>query len=293
MTVGNPAFSRREPCDPAPDPRRLPGMERPEVALRRAHAAFAAELLSRRRFLAASAVGALGLAACAPRRVDTMLPAADWREPPPVRVPPQVALSAPEAAAPASAEPVEASPARTAAAGFAPDAALPWAKPRFLWARGAPERALLNPMLPVTCVTIHHDGLEDLIWTARPDAVAERLERYRAGHRARGWADIGYHLIIDRGGVLWQGRSIRWQGAHVQHHNEGNIGVLVMGNFDLQSPTAAQLTTLRRVLVDLRATYGFPRGRVYTHKEWEDAQTACPGRRLQPRVERVRQAIGA
>ncbi len=268
-------------------------METPEAALLRVRIAVGAELLSRRRFLAASAVGALGLAACAPRRVETMLPAADWREPPPARVPPQVALSAAEAPASDSAASAADAAAGSAPATFAPDAALPWAKPRFLWARGVPERALLNPMLPVTCVTIHHDGLEDLIWTARADAVAERLERYRTGHRARGWADIGYHLIIDRGGVLWQGRSIRWQGAHVQHHNEGNVGVLVMGNFDLQSPTAAQLTTLRRVLVDLRDTYGFPRGRVYTHREWEDAQTACPGRRLQPRVERIRQAIGA
>jgi hypothetical protein len=162
-----------------------------------------------------------------------------------------------------------------------------------LWARSGPNRLELNPMLPVTCVTIHHDGLDDLIWSADSTAVADRIEHYRVGHRGRGWADIGYHLIIDRGGVLWQGRSIRWQGAHVQHHNEGNIGVLVMGNFDLQSPTPAQLATLRRVLVDLRVTYRLPRGRVYTHREWQDAQTACPGRRLQPRVDRIRQSIGA
>ena len=267
-------------------------MEPPEVALLRAQATFRAELMSRRRFLAASAFGVVGLAACTPQRAELALPAAEWREPPPARL-----------AAAAEQPPTEASagdtPTSEAAAGgagpavLAPDAALPWAKPRFLWARGAPERTLLNPMLPVTCVTVHHDGLEDLIWTARAEAVAERLERYRVGHRARGWADIGYHLIIDRGGVLWQGRSIRWQGAHVQHHNEGNIGVLVMGNFDLQSPTAAQLTALRRVLVDLRRTYGMQRGRVYTHKEWAEAQTACPGSRLQPRVERIRQSIGA
>ena len=57
-----------------------------------------------------------------------------------------------------------------------------------------------------------------------------------------------------KGGVLWQGRSIRWQGAHVQHHNEGNIGVLVMGNFDLQSPTAAQLTARSAVLREARSS---------------------------------------
>jgi hypothetical protein len=66
-----------------------------------------------------------------------------------------------------------------------------------------------------------------------------------------------------------------------------------MGNFELQTPTSAQLATLRRVISDLRATYAIKRGRIYTHKEWEDAQTACPGRRLQPRVEQIRTALKA
>ena len=94
-------------------------------------------------------------------------------------------------------------------------------------------------------------------------------------------------------GALWQGRAIRWQGAHVQFRNEGNIGILVMGNFDLQTPTVAQLVTLKRVLRELRATYGIKRGRVYTHKEWPGAQTACPGRTLQPKVGEIRKSIGA
>lgn len=173
------------------------------------------------------------------------------------------------------------------------EAALPWAKPRFLWAKGVPIRAQLNPMLPVTCVTVHHDGLDQLFWSTKTRETAARIEHYRLGHLGRGWADIGYHLVIDRGGVLWQGRAIRWQGAHVQFHNEGNIGVLVMGNFDRQNPTVAQLTTLRRVLTDLRTTYRIRRGEVYTHKEWKDAQTACPGRSLQPKVEAIRKVLGA
>jgi hypothetical protein len=285
----------REPADPRPDPWRVAGMPGAAELLRRATSHSAGACWSRRAFLSASAMGAFGLVACGPQRTEVVLPAADWREPPPARG--ASAVAAAPAARPAAAEQAVSNKADTALPDAAlpdaalPDAALPWAKPRVLWARGGPNRLELNPMLPVTCVTIHHDGLDDLIWSADSASVAERIERYRVGHRGRGWADIGYHLIIDRGGVLWQGRSIRWQGAHVQHHNEGNIGLLVMGNFELQSPTSAQLSTLRRVLVDLRATYQLPRGRVYTHREWDDAQTACPGRRLQPRVERIRQSI--
>jgi hypothetical protein len=162
-----------------------------------------------------------------------------------------------------------------------------------LWAKAPPIESRLNPMLPVTCATVHHDGLEDLFWSVRPADVAARIERYRLGHIDRQWADIGYHLVIDRTGVLWQGRSIRWQGAHVHLHNEGNIGILVMGNFDLQRPTAAQLVTLRRALSDLRETYRIARGRIYTHQEWQDAQTACPGRNLQSRMNPIRRVVEA
>ena len=166
--------------------------------------------------------------------------------------------------------------------------ALAWAKPRSQWAKAAPDFADLNPMLPVTASTVHHDGLDDVIYTKDTASMAARIEHYRVGHRGRGWADIGYHLVIDRAGTLWQGRSIRYQGAHVKDHNEGNIGVLVMGNFERQQPTSEQLKTLERVLRDLSRTYKVNRRGVYTHREWPDAETACPGRNLQPKVASLR-----
>ena len=311
MTELPTAASRREPSDPFPDPQRTAAMRPPQellaAAVARGEFAFELGEVARRAFLGASALAVLGLAACAstPKKV-ARLPDAEWREPP---LPPgTVAAAAPtvstDRAEGAATDPKaslgeDASAAAGGKAGGAKEfnpvgeAALPWAKPRFLWAKAAPDRANLNPMLPVTCVTIHHDGLDELIWSARTADVAARLEHYRVGHLGRGWADIGYHLIIDRGGVLWQGRAVRYQGAHVSKHNEGNIGVLVMGNFDRQKPTPAQLATLRRVVADLRSTYGIKRGRVYTHKEWQDAQTACPGSNLQPRVEQLRRVLKA
>lgn len=271
----------REPADPRPDPLRVHGMSGPlERLAARVHAGW-----SRRAFLGTSLAGAFGLAACAPKS-QLALPRGDWREPPGAPAP---ADSLPEPAP----GPRPDSSATVAKRVAAPEAALPWAKPRFLWAKGPPIASRLNPMLPVTCATIHHDGLDDLFWSVRPADVAARIERYRLGHIDREWADIGYHLVIDRAGVLWQGRSIRWQGAHVHLHNEGNVGILVMGNFDLQRPTAAQLVTLRRVLSDLRQTYGIARGRIYTHREWQDAQTACPGASLQSRMHAIRSVVDA
>lgn len=139
----------------------------------------------------------------------------------------------------------------------------------------------MNPMLPVRYVTVHHDGLDRLESGTAEAAMADRIELYRVGHRARGWGDIGYHFVIDRSGAVWEARSLRYQGAHVKDRNEGNVGVLVMGNFEVQTPTRAQMSSLQTHLYAVCAYFTVPWTRVFSHREWPGAQTLCPGRNLQ------------
>jgi hypothetical protein len=232
--------------------------------------------VSRRNFLTLSGLGgaALLLAACTPSR-STLMPDAQWAKVEDIN------LQCPVPRRPGGMPKPTTLPALAVANS---PAALPYAKPRRLWARGEPDVSVLNPMLPIAAITVHHDGLDNLVTGTSEREMADRIDLYRVGHRAKGWGDIGYHLVIDRGGTLWQGRSVRWQGAHVKNHNEGNIGVLVMGNFEQQQPTAAQLRTLEKTLVDLMKTYAVKKSAVFTHREWPDAQTLCPGRNLQPRM---------
>ena len=119
---------------------------------------------------------------------------------------------------------------------------------------------------------------------------AERIETIRNGHRGKGWGDIGYHFIVDRSGRVWEGRDIRWQGAHVKNCNEGNIGVMCLGNFCEQRPSDAQLDALNRVIVQLRGYYRIGPAAVYTHREWPGAATVCPGDNLQAKVLTMRRA---
>ncbi|MFM7260359.1 MAG: peptidoglycan recognition family protein [bacterium] len=240
-----------------------------------------AAIETRRAFLQSALLGGsvLALAACSTTMRSVRVPPPEWSDVPSRPAP------APTVAAKPIPKPVSRPMGEVNPVG---EAALPWAKPRFLWAKGTPDVSNLNPMLPVTAITVHHDGMDDLVYATDTPTMAARIERYRVAHRGNGWADIGYHLVIDRAGTLWQGRAIRWQGAHVKNRNEGNVGVLVMGNFERQQPTAAQMRTLDRVLRDLMRTYRVPKSRVYTHREWPDAQTACPGRNLQPKVASLR-----
>ena len=156
---------------------------------------------------------------------------------------------------------------------------------RAAWTRGRPIYARMDRMQPIRYITVHHDAHEGYL-TAKGD-VAARLESIRLYHRdVRGWGDIGYHFAIDRAGRVWEGRPISWQGAHVSDHNEGNIGVMALGNFNEQSPSAAQVAALDRHVSYLMGKYNVPLSRVRTHREW--APTICPGNSLQAHMDEVR-----
>lgn len=153
------------------------------------------------------------------------------------------------------------------------------------WSHGKAVPALMNRMLPIRYITVHHDGMTPFYGDDRASA-ADRLEFIRRAHRNKNWGDIGYHFVIDRGGRVWQARSLYYQGAHVKDYNEGNIGVMCLGNFEEQTPTMAQLSGLNLHLSQLMQAYNVPMKRLRTHQEW--AATACPGRNLQKHLDVVR-----
>jgi hypothetical protein len=161
---------------------------------------------------------------------------------------------------------------------------VPFARPRAAWAAAGdvPNIKGMDRMLPPKYITIHHDGMTPF-WGVTDLEARLRLEWILNGHRGKGWSDIGYHYIVDRSGNVWQGRDVtRWQGAHVKNRNENNIGVMCMGNFMLQRPSAKQVAGLNRTVAQLQRVYRIPTANVKTHKEW--AETLCPGTELQSKV---------
>jgi N-acetyl-anhydromuramyl-L-alanine amidase AmpD len=139
-------------------------------------------------------------------------------------------------------------------------------------------------------ITVHHSGLRDPNWSVDEADVADDILTIQHGHFARLRAgDIGYHYIIDRKGRVWQGRDIRFQGAHVRNNNPHNIGVMCLGNFDIQEPSRAQVATLERFLAQLGREHGLGPVRIFTHQEL--VPTTCPGRALQARMGPIRRNL--
>lgn len=211
------------------------------------------------------------LAGCNTSRQTAALPDVNW---------PEDELRRPPAPRPRPAAPKPAAPAGL------PTGIIP----RSDWAKGAPIAARMTPAQTISRITIHHDGMDSFTSTDRGSAAA-RLEQIRNAHLNRPgepFGDIGYHYVIDPAGRVWQGRTLQWQGAHVAKQNQGNLGICVLGNYQIQNPSDRSLETLDRFVGEQMATYRVPTSRVYTHREL--ASTACPGNNLQPLIARSRSA---
>jgi hypothetical protein len=169
--------------------------------------------------------------------------------------------------------------------------AAPGVVSRASWTSARPIISDTNPMNGISRITVHHDGMNAFTNTSQP-AAAQRLESIRRAHvSGNGWADIGYHYVIDPAGRVWEARPVSLQGAHVKDNNEHNLGVMVMGNYDEQSPTNASARALDDFVAAMMRKYRVPVARVYTHQEIKP--TACPGRSLQYLMESTRSRGGA
>ena len=146
------------------------------------------------------------------------------------------------------------------------------------------------PMGRIHRITVHHTAIERSL--EGPVAVARHLRNIQGDHMgSQAWGDIGYHYLIDGEGRVWQGREIRFQGAHAGNHqlNRGNLGICLLGNFQHAPPPARQLAALKGLLEKLAARHHVPGERIYGHCELK--ATACPGRFLMAALRRIRRKI--
>lgn len=75
-------------------------------------------------------------------------------------------------------------------------------------------------------------------------------------HKARGFDDIGYHILIHKDGKMERGRPIYTVGAHAYGRNYDSVGILLFGDFSRYEPTLEQLNTAAREYHALCRFYG-------------------------------------
>ena len=134
-------------------------------------------------------------------------------------------------------------------------------------------------MRKITGIILHCTATRADWWASK--RTSEKVREIKRWHvQDRGWSDIGYHFLIDRDGTVAKGRDIARDGAHVQGHNKGTIGISLFGGHGSaetdkfgQHFTPQQDAALRNLIRDLQATYG--KVPVTGHNQY--AAKACPG----------------
>lgn len=159
-------------------------------------------------------------------------------------------------------------------------------QPRDAWAADAPRPWRLRGIDYLDRMTVHHAG-SVMATDATRERVQDRLLGIQADHGNRGYGDIAYHFMIDFSGRVWEGRSLAYEGAHTAGQNAHNIGVMLLGNFEEQSPTTPQFQALKNLTRTLRDRYRIKPHRIYGHRDL--AQSLCPGLRLYREIVRLRE----
>jgi len=120
--------------------------------------------------------------------------------------------------------------------------------PRARWGAdeslGSSTRTARDVHMGVVHHTAHSSSTSVANGYTREEApgVIRAMHRY---HTQRlGWADIGYNVLVDRFGRIYEGRKGGFTngviGAHASGYNTGSFGVAVIGNFvDVQAPWTA------------------------------------------------------
>ena len=73
------------------------------------------------------------------------------------------------------------------------------------------------------------------------------VEALRASHKARGFADIGYHFYITRDGYLHRCRPVNQIGAHAAGWNDRSIGICYEAASMRREPLPTPVPTPRNV----------------------------------------------
>lgn len=127
-----------------------------------------------------------------------------------------------------------------------------------------------------TGVAVHHSGN----WGIKAPTGIEKKHMVD-----NNYDDVGYHYLIHPSGTIYEGRGIVYKGSHVRLTNTGNIGILMMGDYDYQfwddddDLTNKHLTVLKELVATLKRY--FPLKYFGGHKEFmKSPDYSCPGSAL-------------
>lgn len=118
--------------------------------------------------------------------------------------------------------------------------------------------------------TVHHTAETNNYTREQSAGIVRGIYAYHA--QSLGWCDIGYNVLVDRFGQIFEGRfgglDRPVQGAHAGGFNENTVGIAMMGNFVNEPAPAATIESVGKYLGwRLKLANLNPKGRVTMYSE--------------------------
>ncbi|MDQ3931845.1 MAG: N-acetylmuramoyl-L-alanine amidase [Actinomycetota bacterium] len=206
---------------------------------------------------------------------------------------------------------------RALSAASPPAAEAAASRPRIVSRRqwGADERLRSGPPDYASGVDygiIHHTASPNGYACSQAPAVLRGIYHFHT--QTRGWSDIGYNLLVDRCGVVYEGRAGGVDrpviGAHAAGFNTRSFGIAVIGELTGSVPTAAYEAAVKtiawkfdihdidpddKITVTSRGSSKYAEGSrayIWTLSGHRDVgHTECPGDALYLRLPEMRKRV--
>ncbi|MBW3621134.1 MAG: S-layer homology domain-containing protein [Actinobacteria bacterium] len=167
------------------------------------------------------------------------------------------------------------------------------------------DESLRSPDSPdyasdVDFAVIHHTAGSNDYTAAEAPAIVRGIYHYHT--RNMGWDDIGYNVLVDRFGTVYEGRKGGLDraviGAHAAGYNTASFGISVMGNFVAEAPPEVAVQAVADTLAWKFRVHGIDAyGTATAHNgttvdtliaHRDVGSTACPGDAFYAQMSRIR-----
>jgi hypothetical protein len=99
------------------------------------------------------------------------------------------------------------------------------------------------------------------------------------GQTEKHWPDLPYHFLIAPDGRIFEGRPIEYEpDSNTNYSLNGNIGIELFGNFEVQRPSQKQLESCVKLVAWLAQEQKIDLDHIRGHRDAAQGQTVCPGK---------------
>ena len=143
---------------------------------------------------------------------------------------------------------------------------------------------------------VHHTSGSNSYSAADVPGIIRGIQAYH--QQGRGWDDIGYNVVADKYGRLWQARggdiSKAVIGAHVAGHNTGTFGISVLGTYGSKAPPKKTRDAVASAIAWKFSINGISKAsssNMVGHRDL--GQTDCPGDAFYAKMGEMRSTVNS